>query len=42
VKRALLSGTLLAVFLTADSGGVVADTWRPNYRIGPVLFNHAG
>jgi hypothetical protein len=41
VKRALLSGTLLAVFLTADSGGVVADTWRPNYRIGPVLFNHA-
>jgi hypothetical protein len=40
VKRALFGGALLAMFLAADSGGVVADTWRPNYRIGPVLFNH--
>jgi hypothetical protein len=40
VKRAVLAGALLALFLAADSGGVVADTWRANYRIGPVLFNH--
>jgi hypothetical protein len=40
VKRAALAGTLMAMFLATDSVGVVADTWRPNYRIGPVLFNH--
>jgi hypothetical protein len=40
VKRALLAGVLLAVLLTVDSGGIVADTWRPNYRIGPVQFNY--
>ena len=39
VKRVLLAGTFLAVFAAADSGGIVADTWRPNYRIGPVEFN---
>jgi len=39
VKRALAAGVLLAVLLVADSRGIVADTWRPNYRIGPVLFN---
>jgi hypothetical protein len=41
MKRAVLAGVLLAMLLVADSGGVVADSWRPNYRIGPVLFNHA-
>lgn len=40
MKRMVLAGTLMAMFVTADSVGVVADTWRPNYRIGPVLFNH--
>ena len=40
VKRGLLAGMLLAVLAVTDSPGVVADTWRPNYRIGPVLFNH--
>ena len=39
VKRTVVAGVLLAVLLVADSGGIVADTWRPNYRIGPVLFN---
>ena len=39
VKRALAAGILLAVLIAGDARGVVADTWRPNYRIGPVLFN---
>jgi hypothetical protein len=39
MRRALLAGALLAAFVTADAGGIVADTWRPNYRIGPVQFN---
>jgi hypothetical protein len=39
MRRAVLAGVLLAAFLAAESGAIVADTWRPNYRIGPVLFN---
>lgn len=39
VKRTLLAGTFLALSVTAVSDAIVADTWRPNYRIGPVLFN---
>ena len=39
VKRVVPAGVLLAMLLTAVSDGVVADTWRPNYRIGPILFN---
>jgi hypothetical protein len=41
MRRALLLGALLVALVVVDARGVVADTWRPNYRIGPVLFNRA-
>jgi hypothetical protein len=40
MKRALLAGALLAALAAVAARGVVADSWRPNYRIGPVLFNY--
>ena len=41
VKRAVLTAAVLTAFLATESGAIVADTWRPNYRIGPVTFNQA-
>jgi hypothetical protein len=29
-----------ALVLAATALGATSDTWRPNYRIGPVKFNH--